>query len=241
MRKKALLLIGLSILIVFGIGIITGVLILNVPNETEIPDEPEPKFYIAIDDMYMCERSSLNYFKGNLSSLLTGLSGTDTANPDLYEIFIRFNLTDRPQNWSKVEILLYKYQFIKQIYAPTIWVDLFEGNWTECLLSWEEQQEQEYYNNVWLKNEIYWEEINRFGTGFSEFLGYEVGFQRFDITDYIKDNKTISLHISCRRGSYNKGLIWLYSREWNGGEPYLPFVLYDNDTYKNYLPQLIWS
>lgn len=211
------------------------------PNEPDPDLDPEPKFYIAIDDMYMCERSSLNYFKGNLSILMTGLSDTNTANPNLYEIFIRFNLTDRPQNWSKVEISLYKYQFIKQVNPPTIWVDLFEGNWTECLLSWEEQQEQEYYKNVWLKNKIYWEEINRFGTGFSKPLSYEVGFQRFDITGYIKDNKTVSLHISGIRGSYNKGLNWIYSREWDGGEPYLPYILPENDTYMNYLPQLIWS
>lgn len=41
MRKKALLLLGLSILIVFGIGITTSVLILNVPDKPDEPDEPD--------------------------------------------------------------------------------------------------------------------------------------------------------------------------------------------------------
>ena len=62
------------------------------------------------------------------------------------------------------------------------WVDIFEGNWTEPNFTWEEQQEQDYYQNVWSKNIIYWK-IERIGD-----VRHSIGFTIIDITDYIKNN-----------------------------------------------------
>lgn len=230
MRKKTLLLIGLGILIGFGIGIITGVLILNVPNKINEPDEPnnepEPKFYIATDDIWFTKYNGLpDYYYDNMRSdmnyLHVGGGNDGTATVDYHVIYIRFNLISKPNNWSKCEISLYEWNFYKLgDYVVSFSVDLFEGNWNETSGN----------------TEIYWK-IERIAHS----LGYRVGFKRFDITNCIKNNETISMRIYVRPQNRWFGSLSFYSSEWDGLEPDFPYILPENDSYKNYLPQLIWS
>jgi len=222
MRKKLVLLLVVIIVISsFSIGFITSILVNNsTPNDT-------PKFYIAIDNMWLTTGTGNTGTPRTVDShLRAGMSQTQTATTGYHEAYIRFSVANKPNKWSKVEISLYKYSFYKQINAPTIWVDLFEGNWTE-----------EY-----ITNEIYWDLKDHTGWGFSSILGYSLGFHRVDITDFIKDynGTTFSIHIY-GRGNYNDGTIVLYSNRWDNSDLYLPYVLPENDSYLNYLPQLIWS
>ncbi len=228
MRKKIILLVGIIVISSFSIGYITSLLISNSTPNGDTPNGDTPKFYSAIDNMWLTTGTGNTGEPRPVSSTLRGgMTQTQTASTDYHEIYIRFSLIDKPNNWNKVEVSLYKYSFYKQYNAPTIWVDLFEGNWTE-----------EY-----ITNEIYWDLKNRFGSGFTSILGYSIGFHRVDITDFIKgyNGTTFSIHISTGQPNRNDGTIVLYSNRWDGGEPYLPYVLPENDSYKNYLPQLIWS
>ena len=98
---------------------------------------------------------------------------------------------------------------------------MFEGNWNETSGN----------------TEVYWK-IERI----SHSLGYRVGFKKFDITNYIKNNDTISMRIYVRESTTQwRGSLHFYSSEWDGLEPDFPYILPENDSYLNYLPQLIWS
>ncbi|KKK78462.1 hypothetical protein LCGC14_2843330 [marine sediment metagenome] len=96
----------------------------------------------------------------------------------------------------------------------------------------DQQQADDYYNNVWKKQEIYWK-IERI-----ERLSHVVGFDMIDITEYIKENDTISIKIYPNRYHY-ECRDSIYSSQWDGSN--FPYILCENDTYKQYLPQLIWS
>lgn len=229
MRKKLILLVGIIVISSFSIGYITSILVSNNTPNAPIDDTPIddiPKFYIATDDIWFTEykytpdyyfdrfRPDMNYLRVN--------GGEDgTANPDYSVMYIRFNLTNKPNNWSKCEISLYEFGFSKLgSYAVSFSVDLFEGNWNETSGN----------------TEVYWK-IERI----SHSLGYSIGFKKLDITNFIKNNETISMRIYARNQNKWRGSLSFYSSEWDGLEPDFPYILPENDTYLNYLPQLIWS
>ncbi len=217
----------MGFLIIFGI-IITGVLILNIPDDLvepvepdDIPDnipdeptpEPEPIFYIGIDDSYTNGRSS--YIFGNETYLKITEGWNDIT-------FIRFNLIDKPKNYSKVEISLYIYSAYEN--CPfgdiAIWIKLFESNWTEEMTS------TELYEMNYLNTDTYWDWS--ITLGYSGYIKYKIGIQKIDITNYIKNNETISLSIE---GGYDRG----------GWESFIGIHSKEANVNKSYLPQLIWS
>jgi len=225
LRKKIILFIGIIVISSFSIGYLTSILV-NIPNNDSPNDDDTPKFYIAIDDVWFTKyRSTPDYYYNNfrpdMNYLKTGGGNDGTANPSYDVIYIRFNLTNRPNNWSKVEISLYEYNFYKLgDYVVSFRTDLFEGDWNETSGN----------------TEVYWkiEDID-----YS--LRYKVGFHRIDITDYIKNNNTISMRIYVKVQNRWRGSISFYSSEWDGLDPDFPYILPENDTYKHYLPQLIYS
>ena len=226
MKKKIILLIGVIVISSFSIGYITSILINNsTPNNDSNNDVP--KFYIAIDDIWFTRYGSLpNYYydniRPNMNYLVVGGGEDGTATPDFHVTYIRFDLNNKPTSWTKVEISLYEWNFNKMSdYVVDFRIDLFEGNWNETSGN----------------TEIYWkvEEVD-----YS--LRYKVGFHRTDITDYIKYfNETISMRIYTNHNNRWKGSLYFYSSEWDGLDPEFPYILPENDTYKNYLPQLIYS
>ena len=123
-----MLLIGIIVISSFSIGYITSILISNSTPNGDTPNGDAPKFYIAIDNMWLTTGTGNTGEPRPVSSTLRGgMTQTQTASTDYHETYIRFNLIDKPNNWNKVEVSLYKYSFYKQYNAPTIWVDLFEG------------------------------------------------------------------------------------------------------------------
>jgi len=100
-------------------------------------------------------------------------------------------------------------------------MDIFEGNWSESSGN----------------TEVYWK-IERIGG-----IKKEVGFDKTDITQYIEniETDTFSIRIYARGGGVWESGVWIYSSEWDGNDPSFPYILPESDSYKNYLPQLIWS
>ena len=219
-KKLTILSIGIGVIIVssFSIGFMVSTLINNPIDNT--------KLYIAIDDIWFTKYGSTpDYYYDNIrpdmNSLMVGGGNDGTANPSYSVAYIRFDLRNKPSSWEKCEISLYEYSFYKMSdYVVGFRVDLFEGDWNETSGN----------------TEVYWK-IERV----SMTLGYSVGFKKLDITNYIKNNNTISMRIYVSVQNKWKGTIRFYSSEWDGIEPDFPYILPENDSYNNYLPQLIWS
>jgi len=122
-------------------------------------------------------------------------------------------LTNKPQNWAKCEIQIYKYSVHPNpIGNPLLHLLVCGCNWSEDTIDWR-------YNDLYLY--CNWKIDN-----IDDRISHNEGFQRFDITDYIKDNTSITL------GSYSilinwESWVYLYSTEANISI--------------EYKPQLIWS
>jgi len=220
MKGKALLLIGLGFLIVFGIGIITSVLILNVADEPN-----EPNRYIATDDISMVwnEPEYHAEFNGSQTFIVSGEYVSDVYSR-FYSAWIQFDLTDRPDNWKNVEISLYNFESDGVYGFKGIDSDLYAyiQDWNDTMTHEELKScisDYPYY---------YWRETN---LGYNIRLHNELGLQKINITNPLRDyfdkghDGFISLLLSGMYGG--DGYVKVYSKEWNGN--------------KSYLPQLIWS
>ena len=130
-------------------------------------------------------------------------------------------------DWSKCEISLYVYNRYRGNGHGLIY--LFAGNWTE--------EEWDVGYNYMRDFEIYWKIEDSIGSVSNS----AVGFSITDITEYIGNitTETFSIAVIPKREFDGGGQI--YSSEWNGTEPMFPYILPENDSYKYYLPQLIWS
>jgi len=87
MRKKILLLLGLSVLAIFSIGIITSVLILNIPNE---PDDCICKNWNPPDDFPYQYKRSPPYNETNICVF------PDTYSYTNCKVYWFFNSSDNP-------------------------------------------------------------------------------------------------------------------------------------------------
>lgn len=140
---------------------------------------------------------------------------------------MRFDLRNKPSSWTKCEISLYVYQ--KGVNSGSASVYLFAGNWTE--------EEWDGYGNYMGDFEIYWKIEESIG-----FIQNTIGFQKIDITEYIGNITTPTFSIAVMpKNEFCSGYGFIYSSEWDGIDPPFPYVLPENDSYKNYLPQLIWN
>ena len=231
MRKKIFIAIVGVILAIsgFSLGFITSFIINN-------PTEIEPKLYIAIDDIGLRGTnnnpfSDNNKLAYNLTHVYFGSSSTGTANPSVNGFLMRFNLEDKPSNWEKCEISLYVYR-VSSLRTIAL-VYLFEGNWTE--------EEWDGYGNYMDDFEIYWKIEDHIET--NAISNSVVGFEITDITDYINNitTDTFSIAVYPRRLEHFDCSGSIYSSEWDGTDPLFPYILPENDSYNNYLPQLIWS
>lgn len=195
--------------------------------------------YYAIDDINIVSTNSYpfndnNKITYNTTSLIVGWSYTGSADTHNYDgFFMRFDISKKPLKWEKCEISLYCYG-IRSNGASTGRIWLFEGNWTER--EWDGSPTN-YMRNM----EIYWKSndyIDSIG-------GSGIGFRRFDISEYINIINTTTFSIAVLGGrSYPEFTSTFYgnkyySSEWDGAD--FPFILPENDSFKNYLPQLIWS
>ena len=188
-----------KLILIIGVIFVSGI-IIGVSVST-IYFNSGSKSYIAIDDT----------FKGLLSDEINGNKDYVTHGGCGYHGLFRFNLDDKPKQWKKVEISLYIYRW--EDGGSTI--VLFESNWTETMTNRDLGTCMTNYACYWIVNLRYILWLN--GT---------IGIQRVDITDYIKDNTSISIslhdHVENRDGT-----VWIHSKE--------------AEVNKAYLPQLIWS
>ena len=218
--------IGILAVVIFVSILIPIIIIYNV-DET-------PKTYYATHDMNingvtndpLASNTKITYDSTRLSF---GSSQTGTANPSRKGFIMRFNL-DKPSNWKMCEISIYMYGDGNGA-STTALVYLFAGNWTE--------EDWDGYGNYMDDFEIYWYIIDSVGSISNNGLG----FRRVDITEYINGitTETFSIVVYPRRlENYDCGG-YFYSSEWDGTDPLFPYVLPESDSYKNYLPQLIWS
>ncbi len=211
--------------IVIPISICAIVLPLSLkPAEVITDTPPEKAYYFAKEDVWFTKYGSVpDYYFNNMrpDDVKVRVCGGDdgTANPGYDVIYIRFDLNSRPADWTKCEISLYKYYSYRMqpTFAPIIYADLFEGDWNET-------------NG---NTQVFWKLDKLFQ------LNYIVGFFRYNITSLIMGNTSVSLRLYASTMGY-QGQISLYSRTWNGGEPYLPFEI-EGDEYKAYLPQIRWN
>jgi len=213
MRKKALLLIGLSILIVFGIGIITSVLILNVPDE---PDKPnEPKLYIASDDTYYSGRDSRETVNGNKTLLVAGRY-VNASGSSIHYTFIKFDLKDKPKKWDNLEVSFYVYEYLRERDAVMyVQVLQYKYDWNETMPSYD----------------IRWN-VPQLSYDFQ--MKFILGLYKFNITNHweeIENNESFTIIIFGYGGNSSTGYfdnhILIHSKEANVS--------------KAWLPQLIWS
>jgi len=221
---------------VFWIGIIAGVLVVSsIIIFVQLNPVVEPVDYFAIDDINITGTSSdplasstkIAYDGTRLSF---GSSQTGTANPSRKGFIMRFDLTDKPSSWEQCEISLYMYGDGNGA-STTARVYLFAGNWTE--------EDWDGYGNYMDDFEIYWD-IDVYIDSISN---NGLGFRRVDISDYISGIPTDTFSVAVypsRLENYDCGG-YFYSSEWDGTDPTFPYVLPDSDSYKSYLPQLIWS
>jgi hypothetical protein len=220
--------------IIFLSGIIIGLSISTISFSST------KKYYVATEDIciygddivrgnppsgfYHIRVSS---FDGNY--VFYGVSGIDTATPDYKGFLMRFNLKNAPRSWSKCEISLYIYDVSYYGYTVSASMYLFEANWSESTESGTRIRDLGFI----------WEIEDPIGGVNNK----NVGFDRTDITEYIHDipTDTFSIIVVIRSTQYVNGIGRIYSSEWDGKDPLFPYVLPENDSYKNYLPQLIWS
>lgn len=228
-NKKLLLICS----IIFISGLIIGISISMV----QLP-KSEPKYYIATEDVRIhgddiARGNPPSGFYGvrisdvpEAHSLRFGVSGLGTANPNYYGFLMIFDLRNNPKSWSKCEISLYV--FDDSMYTVSGSMYLFEGNWSETSAGAK-------MNEL----DIYWEIEDPIG-GVNN---HQIGFDRTDITEYINDmsTDTFSIVIYIKKIHYNNGGGSIYSSEWDGIDPIFPHILPENDSYLNYLPQLIYS
>lgn len=229
MRKKALLLIGLSVLIVFGIGITTSVLIMNVPDDNII----EPKLYIAIDDIMVVQYSIDNWSSyieqvDNSEILKEGYhipTGYTIENwiysneREFYRIWIQFNLTEKPKIWSTC---------VLQVYISTIFDTYHRGKYGFRVYvnsSWSETME---YDEFKIKQGQFvdWDFMN-------EDMVYVKKIITYDLSEYIENSYSITINFYIQNAHL-------------GDKDYLNdmyFEIYSKDSNvdEEYLPQLIWS
>jgi len=142
-----------------------------------------------------------------------------------YGFLMRFNIQNKPEVWSKCEISLYMYKTVRNKGSALLY--LFEGNWTE--------EEWGDYGNRMSDFEIYWKIEDSVGSVSNS----EIGFNRNDISEYINNITTNTFSIAIIPKRTYDGIGWIYSSEWDGSD--FPYILPETDSYKNYLPQLIWS
>ena len=224
-KTKIGILTGILLISVFLIGFGIGIIILNEPNE------PEPKYYIAIDDISISSDGNDPFSDNtkitfNLSKVSIG--GGEGGGNFAVGFIMRFDLKNKPKSWTNCLISLYQFSVYGGVASP---VYLFEGNWTEnpsitndgCA----------YMRDI----EIYWKIEESVGS-----LGsMKIGFKFINITEYINNITTPTFSIAVKGRLYGGWGNSFYSSEWDNTNYMLPYVMCDNDTYKNYLPQLIWS
>ena len=145
MRKKIILLIGIIVTISFSIGYITSILINNgIPNDS-IPNDDIPKFYIATDDMQFI--NSNPRLDINQSTIRIGYYGQYIGPNYIHDFLIKFNLTNKPQNWIKCEIQIYKYSVHPSPMGnPLLRLLLGSLNWTDETIDWRYNDLYQYWN-----------------------------------------------------------------------------------------------
>jgi hypothetical protein len=195
-------------------------------------------YYIAIEDVSIFGDDIVRgnppsmFFNIRIGSnpdehyLRFGVRGLSTAYPDYHGFLMRFSLRNKPTSWTKCEISLYVYDDYGA--TTTCAMYLFEGNWSAT-------SSGVNMNEL----EIYWE----IEDPIASLSNNQIGFDRTDISEYINDipTGTFSIVIYRKSTQYSDGTGKIYSSEWDGIEPMFPYTLLTSDTYKNYLPQLIWS
>ena len=220
-NKKLILIIGA----VFISGIIVGVSISIIsPSNAK-------KYYIVISDIGT--QGGTDPFANSVKLTYNGNSvhfgwHCVSGDPRYTKGFVmRFDLRNKPKGWSKCEISLYVYQRIGGSGSALIY--LFSGNWTE--------EEWDGYGNYMDDFEIYWKIEDSIGSISNSVIGFSIT----EITDYIANITTPTFSIAVVPKREFCGYGWVYSSEWNGTDPLFPYTLPDSNSYKNYLPQLIWS
>lgn len=218
----------------FWIGIILGIIIVSgIFIGFEIYKLELEYTYFAIDDIGIT--NSNNWYDDNTkltydsTRLSFGTSQAGTATPDKRGFVMRFSLENKPINWKTCEISLYMYS-IGTGGRTTARVYLFSGNWTE--------EDWDGYGNYMNDFEIYWKN----DTYISSISNNYVGFHTINITEYINTipTKNFSIAVYPRRTEYYNSGGYIYSSEWDTTDPQFPYILPENDSYENYLPQLIW-
>jgi len=212
----------------FSIGILAGIIFLSILIPIIIINET-PETYYATHDIGL--QGSTNPFNGNNKLTYDGMSihfgwhyvGNDPSYT--YGFLMRFNIQNKPEVWSKCEISLYMYQTVGNKGSALIY--LFEGNWTE--------KEWDGYGPYMRDIEIYWRIEEPIGSVSNSVIGFEIN----DISEYINDITTNTFSIAVIPERTYNGVGWIYSSEWDGSD--FPYILPKSDSYKNYLPQLVWS
>lgn len=219
-----------KLILVFSIIFISGLIVGVSISMVKLP-KSKPKYYIAIDDIGtsgnkdpFADSVKITY-DGNYVYFGWYCINGDPRNSKGF--IMRFDLRNKPKSWSKCEISLYVYKNVRGSGSGLIY--LFAGNWTE--------EEWNIGYNYMSDYEIYWK--------IEESVGYisnsDIGFHRTDITEYIANITTETFSIAVMPKYEFNGYGFIYSSEWNGTDPIFPYTLPEKDSYKAYLPQLIWS
>ena len=214
----------------FFIGIILGIIgISGIIIGFEIY-KPEPEYtYFAIDDIGISSDGN-DPFSDNTkityNSTKVSIGGGESGGNFAVGFIMRFDLKNKPKSWTNCLISLYQFSVYGGVASP---VYLFEGNWTE--------EEWDGYGTYMREIEIYW----RFEESIGNLGSQKIGFKFLNITEYINNITTTTFSIAVKGRLYGGWGNSFYSSEWDNTNYILPFPLYEGRTYKDYLPQLIWS
>lgn len=213
MNKKKLFMIIFPILLISTV-VIVGAFIF-------IPKPAEPNNYAIAD----------TNFSGALRPNYSPMGHNVKITPEFNRLYVsdnkgclmRFEL-NKPKSWSSCELSMFAFTESN----PHFWVYLLSANWTETEDSW-------YYWRDYVEGDWITEDYVDLVTIVS------VTQFRINLTDYIDLITTKVFTVAFMDDSRFDGGASFFCSEWDGIDPLFPYVLPNKDSYKQYLPQLIWS
>jgi hypothetical protein len=167
-------------IIVFISGIITGISIISIiliqPNSSTSLGTT-----LASDDLVI-----INYASKPDETINTDYLNIGCINWSYYKSIIRFNLTEKPNNWSTCIIQIYFSKIIRTTLMP-----IYQYNLILDYNSWNENMSYTEFINTWGD----WHHLVDFGGSFAKEFNPIKGFMKINITNYIENYDTISISL----------------------------------------------
>lgn len=174
MRKNKIIGYGFTILLI-SILVIIGV-VISIPKPKEPIEDVIIRADLPTDDITV--KSNEPYYTENIDTLLVGCFDMK------YKwSMIRFDLTNKPENWSSCEIQIYISEIINAGYYEPICrygLHMDYNNWNE---------DSDYSEIKWGD----WDHSVDFNGSYSKIFDCKLGFLKVNITNYIENHETITI------------------------------------------------